>query len=120
MTRQILFRGKRVDNGEWVEGYYWRDCTNGKHKVTISDMGNDNFVCNEVIPETVGQYAGLCDRNGVKIFEHDIVEMWGKFHEIKFMNGAFEFIKSDSKKQNMIDTTICQVIGNIHDNKELI
>ena len=110
--REILFRGKRVDSGEWVEGDLSR------LKTTLKTVFFVNQI--EVLPETVGQFTGLCDRNGVKIFEFDVVEMWDKFHEIKFMNGAFEFIKSDGKRQNMIDTTICKVIGNIHDNKELI
>lgn len=108
--REILFRGKRVDSGEWEIGNYSYDIPRRCHYI-------NNL---EVLPETVGQFTGLCDKNGVKIFEFDVVEMWDKFHEIKFMNGAFEFIKSDGKRQNMIDTTICTIIGNIHDNTELI
>lgn len=83
--REILFKGKRVDNGEWVEGYYVYDYRNNAHLIIKNEMGviNAGFKPSrkvyslgdyEVIPETISQFTGLTDKNGVKIFENDIVE----------------------------------------------
>jgi uncharacterized phage protein (TIGR01671 family) len=68
----IRFRGKRIDNGEWVYGYYWRDNSNGKHKITV-DLSDDNFISHEVDPKTIGQYSTFKAKNGTEIYQGDII-----------------------------------------------
>ena len=122
--REILFHGKRTDNGEWVEGSssteYLKECGG----VMISPRAD---TCYRVDPETVGQYTGLKDKNGVRIFEGDIVRYGDTIHQVVFeqRNTTAYFGLVYSKIETMPfghyqDLKQIEVIGNIHDNPELL
>lgn len=142
--REILFRGKRIDNGEWVEGHLiW--CEDGRARIIPShtdifcyemDESIIQTVAHRVIPETAGQYTGLNDKNGKKIFEGDIVkEYLESLKEIGFNSGFdfgkvfwyskdVQFLRTSKVYINdaaiLSDSHKYEVIGNIHDNPELL
>lgn len=85
--REILFRGKRTDNGEWVKGFYV--CVLDTHYIMTGKFdsltnGIINSEAYKVDPDTIGQFTGLTDENGVKIFEGDIVRYGDTIHRVVF------------------------------------
>ena len=122
--REILFRGKRIDNGEWTEGYLFKQWN---RTFLLWGMTGDIPNMTEVIPETVGQFTGLTDKNGKKIFEGDVVEYAGSCGEIVFVERRWAFM---SRERDMYcewlsnlpqyGTGIVEIIGNIYDNKEIL
>lgn len=129
--REFLFRAKRLDNGEWVYGSYYHCCGTayGATFIVVNDFG---FI--EVIPHTVGQYTGLTDKNGKKIFEGDIVQYQPEYatepiHSVveycadKFNYPAFDLKNHDYEANGLQcaheEGVGCEVIGNIHDNPEI-
>ncbi len=138
--REILFRGKRIEDGQWVEGHYhfanWylppsMEIVDRTHYILQIGHGD----ADNIDPETVGQFTGLTDKNGKKIFEGDICRFreWNKgemcwigkvhFEHQQFMISGvpnkecetmFELCMSRFIPENI------EVIGNIHDNPELL
>lgn len=136
MNREILFRGKRIDNNEWVYGDLIKNLIyDGREKeIRIGDIYFEHngdihgTAVRKVIPETVGQFTGLCDKNGNKIFEGDIVKVTtglegykstyhSTIHRVTYDAcncGIAVFSPFDNS-----DTVEVEVIGNIYDNPEL-
>ena len=115
--RESLFRGKRADNGEWIEGFLVKKFD----KWYIYDFDFLPY-SSEITPETVGQYTGLTDKNGKKIFEGDIIK--DRFDDIgqieyKPKYAAFIIQGWETGFAFWVKKDI-EVIGNIHDNPELL
>ena len=136
--RDILFRGKIQGLTDWIYGYYAKSGEN--HFILLDTDNEDNYSI--VDPETVGQYTGLTDKNGKKIFEGDIVKLtdksfgykWKAVVEFGNPNGNYTWgwqLKPIGKAKN-VNTDIlcwvemeeagayCEVIGNKWDNPELL
>ena len=134
--REILFRGKRLDNGEWVYGYYVHIGPVSCQRTYIIPEYASALYVNEVYPSTVGQYTGLKDNNGKRIFEGDIVtQNWydhdepsdDSFGEVVFCEYDCSFSVMDIQKDGIVPLGRChayhweaEVIGNITDNPELL
>lgn len=150
--REIVFRGKRKDNGKWIEGYYFKK---------LNPHTEDGFPLYhgiadlppfgaEVIPETVGQFTDLCDKNGKRIFEGDILKVKTMWHaefpeneygfptspiktetywsvEYKNFSGEMGFMVYGIDRRwhtkltwNKLYNADAEVVGNIYDNPELL
>ncbi len=140
MNREILFKAKRIDNGEWVEGYYVY-CRKRHYILPVLnkaigfDEREDEWV--EVDPDTLCQYTGLTDKNGKKIWENDIVNCWtcidiGDFANYRVEIGYVEMNYGSFGLHRIQDDTYYRpfkdyfegynlhIIGNIFDNPELL
>lgn len=130
MNREILFRGKRKDNGMWEYGNLSMRDETGRSKYYIGQ----NMLGYEVLPETVGQYTGLTDKYGNKIFEGDVFDVLGFvagdfFYNrlvVEFIKGCFYCVfygKLRLYKSLLKDVNTdrdFELNGNIHDNPELV
>lgn len=124
--REILFRGKIQGLTDWSYGYYAKNGEN--HFILLDTDSEDNYSI--VDPETVGQYTGLRDKNGKRIFEGDIIEVDRVYDtpqpqprrftvEWEESSGFFHLTIWDGGDY-FIDTNHCKVIGTIYDNPELL
>lgn len=130
--REILFRGKKVDNDEWVEGWIVRPTDYYGDKVAryfiIDGTETQDYDIGyeyEVISDTVSEYTGFTDKNDNKIFEGDIVQKSdGTIWSIEFHNGAFQAKSVKNKYTNIYEdiifSNLYKIIGNIYDNPELL
>ncbi len=115
--REIIFRGKRTDNGDWVEGcYLFEDGRTYIHP--------ESGRCPDVNPETIGQYTGLKDKNGNRIFEGDAVRCPDGQYTVIYSEryACFQFAAANSMEFYLLkyfDNPL-EIIGNIHDNPELL
>lgn len=125
---EILFRAKRIDNGEWVEGYYV--CINQNHHFIYTGYGEAD--CGGFYPDfyqvdesTICQYTGLTDKNGNKIWENDIVDThnrgvgYNRLEKVIYVNGGY-FPISTHGWECEPDADEVEVIGNIFDNADLV
>ena len=128
MKREISFRGARVCDGHFVNGSLVEvngecDSNESVPHIVIS-YGPDTFDWFEVEPETVGQYTGIDDREGEKIFEGDIFKIGAEnnIYTVRFDYGCFLAYEDDVQVGILaeLSTMFIKKIGNIHDNKELL
>lgn len=133
--RDVLFCGKRVDTGEITEGFYFKAThhwhNHGIHEDWIATLivQNGGFcnVCQKyaVVPESVGEYTGIKDKNGVKVFEHFIVKWAGQNFAVEWHHTKF-VLKKDLGSEMYDYTLSCfdgselEVIGTTYDNPELL
>lgn len=147
--RDILFRGKRVDSGKWIEGFYFHfhkttycfadddDGNNDIHRIAYEEMSDWNLpnrhLMTDVDPETIGQYTGLTDKNGKRIFEGDIIKETTD-NELLVVEGTtawgfdFRYVDEEDAYTTAFDIGIDDnaylrtsiVVGNIYDNPELL
>lgn len=128
--REILFRGKRADNGEWAFGNLIEDKWGDDNGNTVYAILQDRVAPDiaalwtpvKVIPETVGQFIGLTDKNGKKIFEGDIVKLFDEYVAVIIFESARFLVKCEgyNLQFSLEDSPDIEVIGTIYDNPELL
>lgn len=137
--REILFRGKRKDNGEWVEGHYLTNKVVHGRPLEIETIENIYDVKHyihkagldyEIIAETIGQFTGLTNKHGKQIFEGDIIDAGDRIAYVLWHKdcGSWDcrFIKHKESELKSNGITNAEwkhratIIGNIHDNPELL
>ena len=141
MNREILFRGKLEYNGKWIYGDLLQ-YENGDVAIFGEKLSSFGCECTEmskrdrVIPDTIGQYTGLKDKDGREIYEGDILQYIGKRRDnmnkvyrrkVVFHEGMFALLSKELSAYSALNyhcmedgRSAWSVIGNIHDNPELI
>ena len=132
--REILFKAKRIDNGEWVEGYLVKACQNtypngyeiiDKNGINYDELDcwQPSFTSYEVVEKTICQYTGLTDKNGNKIWENDIVRLDEDFYIVTWEEGDAMFTLEDVRLIESFknaDSKWCEVVGNTIDGSEFL
>lgn len=131
--KEILFKGKRIEDGEWIEGYYQKRhdfLGNEEHLIFYAD-GHTVFDHAEVSSGTLCQFTGLCDKNGKKIWENDILmahldEFYPEdvtYETVEWNVAGWVGCETDSIDRQYLDKFDLEhyeVVGNIFDNPELL
>lgn len=141
MNREIIFRGKSIGTGEWLYGHLFNYGLTAPSNVScicvcVPKEWKEAYNLYTVHPDTIGQYTGLKDKNGKKIFEGDILEYIGKREDnmnkvyrrkVVFHEGMFALLSKELQAYSALNyhcmkdgRSAWRVIGNIHDNPELI
>lgn len=132
--REILFRGKRIDNSEWIEGDLKHDDLDFDTDIVYIYFHNKiegRYETAEVDPATIGQFTGLHDKHRKRIFEGDIVKVHDAYKQyiepnneftgvVEFDNASFLINQDDCVKHYRWMDYECEVVSNIHDNPELL
>lgn len=128
MNREILFKAKRLDNGEWVEGQYAyinNPLTENGQQIRHLICNGTNIFNYEINPDTLCQYTGLTDKNGRKIWENDIAHIRSSvlsgYGVIKYQNGNLVLVDAKRKRTySMYGEWKIRKDGNIFDNPDLL
>ena len=118
--RDIKFKGKRLDNDEWMYG----DLTHLVDGVYISNDHGSNMA--RVYPDTVGQYTGLKDKNGKDVYEGDVIETYSHSYIVTWFKRSSAFLLKEDETDNLnaftpllvLQSSDAVVTGNIHDRQK--
>ena len=119
--REILFRGKRTDTGKWIYGQLARY----NLRFDVANMVDEHEMLVPVLTKTIGQYTGMKDKNGKRIFEGDICKVGNLLYKVEFIYSCWWFTILSSKVYcfpafNSHCGEYCEIVGDIHDNPELL